>query len=719
MSTLVSRRDFVGGMLAVGGSLVVAADLTGCATAATRTEIQFRPSVWLRVGSDGAVLVSISQAEMGQGITTGLSQVVADELGADWGRVQFALADGAIEFINPVLYKAEQITGGSRSMGAFWLPMRTAAAAAREILLQAAGEMWNVAPAACQAVNGTVRHAASGHAIPFGELVERARALPVPQRPRLKSRGEFTLIGQSLPRLDASDKAAGKAIYGIDVRRPGMLYAAVRHAPVHGAEVESFDASLSASMAGVRAVLKLPGALAVVAEHYWQARKALEATTVTFTATEFDGVSSRVVYQQQTRALRSESAAPAPGASGDVAKALAGAAKVVEATYQLPFLAHACMEPISATAEVLPDGSAELWLSSQAPTSDAKFAAEALGIASDRVKVHHTLIGGGFGRRTGREHVSEAVLCAKAVGRSVQVIWSREEDIRTDHLRPAQAAKLTAGLDTENRCISLAIRGASHNYFASARPHLVQNGLDIMGVVGLFDEPYRIPNKFTDYVATPNHLRIGAWRGTSNSHNTFFLEAFIDEVAAAAGKDAFEFRRSMLQHDARSLAVLDKARELSDWGQLLSDRWRGMAYLQAGRWSTRVAEVVELSRRLDGALTIEKITVVVDSGLVVNPALARQNLVGGVIFGLGAALFGDIEIEKGAVVQSNFHDYRLLRLTEVPRIDVHLIESDDKPGSFGEVSLPPLAPALVNAVFAATGKRVRSLPIIKAGVNFA
>lgn len=720
MNTGLSRRGFLACSAGAATLLVVGADLAGCASSPGASPLLFKPNVWVTVSSDGGVRVAISQAEMGQGITTGLSQAVADELGADWQRIAFDFADGAVEFIHPQLYKGEQITGGSRSMGAFWVPMRTAAAAAREMLVAAAAERWRVPATECKAHDGIVTHASTGRKMPFSDLVERAASLPVPATPRLKTPAEFTLIGKSLPRLDAKLKATGQAVFGIDVARPGMLYAAVRHAPVYGAEVESFDDSRSRGMPGVRAVVKLPGAIGVVAEHYWQAVKALESTTVRFTSTPNDRVSSDAVYAEQTTALNASHAAPAPGAVGDTVKGLAAAAKVVDASFQLPFLAHACMEPISATAEVKPDGSAELWLSSQAPTWDAKFAAEALGIAQDRVKVHHTYIGGGFGRRAGREHVSEAVLCSKAVGRPVKVIWSREEDIRNDQLRPAQAARLRAGLDAQGRLTTLQMRAASHNYFSHARPTLVQNGLDFLGVIGLFDAPYQVPNRAMDYVATPNHLRIGAWRGTSNSHNTFFLEAFIDEVAAAAGQDGYRFRRALLAHDTRAVGVLDKAVELSGWNAVpAAGRHRGMAFLQAARWQTRVAEVVEVSRDADGVFKVERVVVVVDSGLVVNPKLAEQNLIGGVIFGLGAALTGDISVANGSVVQSNFHDYPLPRLAQTPRIDVHIIQGDDKPGSFGEVSLPALAPALVNALAAATGTRIRTLPLTKSGLRFA
>jgi isoquinoline 1-oxidoreductase beta subunit len=703
------RRRFLERSAALGASLVVGFAVPQAATTVLADDPvgPLAPNAWLRLGADGDVLVLISQTEMGQGISTGLAMALAEDLGADWTRVRFAFATGHPDYRNRVLLPSDQITGGSRSMQAFFEPLRRAGATARAMLIAAAAKRWKVAVDECAAAEGEVRHAPSGRTLPFGELVEDASAQPVPAEVPLKPRSAWTLIGQPAPRLDSREKCDGSAMFGIDVRLPGMVYAAVRHAPVFGAQVATHDPQDVLAQPGVVAVVPLPGAIGVVAQAYWQAVKALHALDVTFTATGREGYSSEAHAGALTRALDQGTAAAAP-AAGDAAAAFAPPARSVEAEYRAPFLAHATLEPINATAAVDARG-CDIWAPTQAPTAARRAAAELLGMEEARVRVHMTHAGGGFGRRGATDVIAQAVLLARAVERPVKVIWSREEDTQQDFYRPAVAARLSAALDEAGRAVALRARVASSGPLMFNRPEAIKNGLDPMAITGIVDLPYAIEHRTVESVEVAPPVRVGMWRSTSNSQNTFFLESFVDELAHAAGRDPLAYRRELVSHDPRALAVLERAGRESGWGSG-DGHYRGVAYLHAPRWKTRVGTVVDLAGEGE-LLRIARVVCVADSGLVVNPNLAHAQLEGGVVFALSAALHGEITLEAGRVAQSNFHDYPLLRIGQTPRIDTFLIEGEDQPGSFGEVSVPGVAPALANALFAATGQRCRSLPL--------
>jgi isoquinoline 1-oxidoreductase subunit beta len=716
----LSRREFLRASISLSGTLVIGIALPSSSDSAQAAgkETSAELNAFLRIAPDNSVTVLVPQAEMGQGIATGLAMVVAEELNADWSTIKVEFATGRPEYAHPQLYKGEQLTAGSRSMPAFYAPMRKAAATARAMLITAGAERWKVKADECATANGQVVHAPSTRKLSFGALARAAAAISPPAEAALQARADWNIVGKPLKRLDTPAKTNGSAIFGMDVRLPDMLYAAVLNSPVLGAELASYNAEPLLRKSGVKAVVPLPGAVAVVAEHYWQAYAALRELEVTFGTSPNDSASTDSVKDAQRRALAADKASPAPNPTGDVDRALSIAAKVVEAEYFAPYLAHAPMEPANCTARLTNDG-CELWLSSQAPTQHANAAATALQIDPAKVKVHMTYLGGGFGSKGigGRNVSAQAALLAKRMQRPVQVIWSREQDMLMDYFRPAMTARLQGGLDDSGKLTSVRVRVAGGGPFAFNRPQLVKDGLDPLSIGGIADFPYQVANRFTDSVQIDPPVRVGFWRGTSNSQNNFFLEAFFDELAHAAGKDPYAFRRELLTHDARSLAVLDLAARKAGWGENKDGRYRGIAFMHAGRWETRVAQIVELSKSAD-ALKIERIVCVVDSGLIINPNLAQSVVEGGVIFGLSAALTGEVTLKEGRVQQSNFHDYPVLRLNQVPPIEVHLIEGDtEKPGSFGEVAAPSVVPALVNAVFAATGKRVHSLPLNQQGVT--
>jgi isoquinoline 1-oxidoreductase beta subunit len=703
-----SRRTFL--KTASAGALLLPVG----APAASREA--FVPGAWLRIDANDTVTVIVGQTEMGQGIATGLAQVLAEELEVAWDGVRFEFGTGHPDFHNRVLNPAEQVTGGSRSMQAFFAPMRKAGAQAREMLRAAAAQRWRAPLQDCVARDGSVVNVRSARLFSFGDLATHAARLPVPTDPPLKQRAAWRLIGRPLPRLDTRDKVRGTAVFGIDVILPGLAHAAVRHAPVFGAEVAAFGAEQARAMPGVIAAMAVPGGVAVVAESWWQAQAAVDAMDVAWSATGRDSHSSATF----TRALEAALQDPDPPvavARGDFAAVAQGAEATVEATYTVPYLAHAALEPVNATARVIADR-CELWAPTQAPTLQQRTVAAVLGLDAAQVRVHMCYAGGGFGRKGAPDAAVEAALLSKAVGRPVKVVWSREEDMRADFYRPANAVCMTAAVDRSGALRGLECRVAGSGPLRFNRPMAVKDGVDPMSVVGLTDLPYALDALRVTSAEVQPPVRVGMWRGTSNTQNTFFLESFVDELAHRAGADPHGYRRAMLGDDARSLAVLDRAVREAGWEARSDARPMGVAFCKVPRWLTRAALVCELARAGE-ALRIARLTCVVDSGLVVNPALATAQVEGAIAYALTAALWGEITIAHGRVQQGNFDDCRVLRMGEMPDIRVHLVEGDETPGSFGEVGVPLVAPALCNAIFRATGRRLRALPLAGAGIVFA
>jgi isoquinoline 1-oxidoreductase beta subunit len=579
-------------------------------------------------------------------------------------------------------------------------PMRRTGAAAREMLIQAGAARFGVAPGACHAENGAVVNGSTGERLRYGELAEAASALPVPAEIRLKPASEFRLVGKPTPRRDTLLKVTGKATYGIDVVKPGMVYATLARCPVFGGRLKSFDAARAKAMPGVKDVIEIPQGVAVVADGTFAALEGRRVLDVTWDEGENASLSSAQIHERLGALI------DAPGAVasdvGDAASALQSASTRIEAYYDAPYLAHAPMEPFNAVA-VVTDSSCEVWTGTQIPGLAHSSAVEASGLAADQVKIHTLYMGGGFGARGGGSWVAETVEIAKRVGVPVKLLWSREDDLQHDRYRPASRARLTAGLDAEGWPVAWAGRAACSS-FAGLR-----NGIDREAVADLANPHYEIPNVHFEYQEPGLPIPTNYWRSVGHSQNTFFAESFIDELAAAAGRDPVEYRRKLLANSPRLLRVLDLAAERSHWGEPLpAGRFHGVAVTYCfGSYNAQVAEV-----SVDGGrVRVHRVTCVVDCGTAVNPAGVVQQMQGGIVYGLSAALRGRITIDRGRVEQTNFHQYEPLRIDEMPVVDTYIVPSDAAPGGIGEVGTPAIAPAVTNALFRATGQRIRSLPI--------
>jgi isoquinoline 1-oxidoreductase beta subunit len=705
----MQRRAF----LQVGGT-VGAGLLLGFRIPDKHGVAPFAPNAWLRVDTDGAVTVTLDKSEMGEGNHTALAMIVAEELDVDWSKVKVGPLPE-----NPAGWSRRMTTGGSTSVRTSWDPLRKAGATGRAMLVTAAAQTWGVDAAACKTQNGSVTHA--NHRLTYGELATKAATIPVPDNAPLKDPKDFRLLGTRTHRLDTPSKVNGSAQFGIDVRVPGMLVASIERSPVFGGKVKSFDATAAKALPGVRHVVQLDGipwtgvqgawgvgtesGVAVVADSYWQAVQGRRALKITWD----EGPNAALGdIPAKLAALAGQPGVKARG-DGDTVAALAGAAKKIEAVYEVPFLHHATMEPMNCTAHVRADG-CEVWAPTQNQTRAQEVAAEAAGLAKEKVRIHTTLLGGGFGRRLESDFVAEAVSVSKAVNAPVKVIWSREDDTKHSFYRPATYNQLTAGLDAQNKPIAW-----SHHIVAP--PILIkfgplQNGLDATLIDGASDVPYAFPNVFVDQVAADIPVPLGFWRSVGASQNAFVVECFFDEVAAAAGRDPYELRRELLQAKPRHLRVLELAATKAGWGTPLPPgRGRGIAIAE---WEPTVcAEVAEVSVAPDGTVRVHRVVCAVDCGPVVNPDTIEAQMQGGVVFGLSAALYGEITIDKGRVQQGNFDDYPMLWMPEMPVVEVHIVPSTDALGGIGEPSVPPTAPAVCNAIFAATGKRIRRLPIGK------
>ncbi len=595
-------------------------------------------------------------------------------------------------------------------MRAFWKPLRQAGAAARMLLVDAAAQTWGVEPSSCRAEKGYVIHNTTGRMLDYGALAAKAATLPVPSASGivLKDPKDFTLIGTPAKRVDTPDKVNGKAQFGIDVRLPGMKIAAIAICPVPGGKLKAVNEAKALDVKGVHQVVKLDDAVAVVADHMGAARKGLAALDVQWD----DGPNAKLSTADIVREL--ETASQKPGViarkDGDVEIALAGAAKKFEAIYQVPFLAHATMEPMNCTVHVRP-GACEIWVGTQVIARAQAAAAEVTGLPREKVQVHNHLIGGGFGRRLDIDGVIWAVKIAKQVDGPVKVIWTREEDIQHDLYRPYYYDRLSAGLDEQGMAIAWTDRVTASSILARWAPAAFKNGLDSDAVEGAKEPPYDLPNIRVDYVRQePPGIQTAFWRGVGPTHNIFVVESFIDELAAAANKDPFEYRRALLGKSPRAKRVLELAAEKSGWWQKLpAGQGRGLSVQHA--FGTYLSEVAEVEVAKDGSVRVKRVVCAVDCGHVVNPDTVRAQLESGVIFGITAALYGAITLKDGRVEQSNFDNYRMLRIDRAPAIEVHIVESTEAPGGMGEPGTSALAPAVANAIFAATGKRLRMLPI--------
>lgn len=680
-----------------------------------------RLTTWIRITPDNNVTVLVPHCEMGQGVHTALPMMLAEEMEADWNLVRVEEAPGDDEFANGYLVRVFvqgaadvprfieravdygsfkltqlldiQVTGGSSSVRATgFYGMRVAGAAAKVMLIEAAAERWKVPPEECAARLSRIVHSGSNRSATFGELAQEAAQLTPPVRPLFKPRDQYSIVGKSIKRLDTPSKVNGSAIYGIDATLPGMLYATVAAAPVFGAKLGAFETAAAEAMPGVKKVVRLENAIAVVADGYWRALKALRTLVPTFTDIGKSKENSETMFAAIGKALEADEAETV-FAVGDAIKALGGATRAIDAEYRVPLLAHATLEPMSALARVDEDR-CEVWTGVQDPLHARRIAAEAADLGADDVTIHNQQLGGGFGRRLPGAHdfVDQAVRIAKVMSPTpVKLIWSREEDIQHDFYRPAVIGRFKGAIDSSGAPTVWISRfnGSSGN--------------------GAAQTPYVIANQDIRSVADNTHVRLGSWRSVEHSQHGFFSESFIDELAHAAGKDPYEYRRELLRQSPRHRAVLEKAAKLADWGAALpAGRGRGIALVES--FNSIVAEVAEVEVT-GAAIRVLRVCAAVDCGNVINPDTAAAQIEGGILFGLSAALFNEITIREGRVAQSNFSDYPMAKLADAPRIVVEFIESGASLGGLGEPGVPPLAPAIANAVFAATEKRLRTLPL--------
>ena len=708
MTATSTRREFLqtgalaGSALLLGFHLPVASALARNNSPANNT---FAPNAFIRIDQQGVVTLIMPQVEMGQGIYTGVAMILAEELDADWEKVRVEHAPPNERlYANPIFQI--QATGGSTSVRAFWKPLRAAGASARAMLVEAASKRWSVGADSCHAANSTVTHPPSGRSLPYAALVAEASRLTPPNPPPLKNPGDFTLVGKPLKRLDTPDKVNGKAVYGIDAMPAGVKFATLAICPVFGGKVGHVDDTAAKQVAGVRQVVVLDDFVAVVADHTWAAKQGLAALAITWD----EGSHARVDTEQVWSELRAAGEQPGVVArtTGNITQGL-GTGVRLDAAYELPFLAHAQMEPLNCTVHVKPD-SCEVWVGSQILARAQSVAAAASGIPVEKVTIHNHLIGGGFGRRLEVDMVERAVLIAKHVDGPVKVIWSREEDMQHDVYRPVYRNVMSASV-ADGKIVGWSHRVVGSSVIARWLPPAFQKGIDIDAIDSAADIPYEIPNLQVEYRrAEPPGVPTGFWRGVGPNSNVFAIESFMDELAHHAGQDPVAFRRDLLSKTPRLRAAIDLATSKAGWGTPLPPRsGRGIcAQTSFGSYIATVAEV-EVSER--GVVRVKRIVTAVDTGIVVNPDSVVAQLQGGLIFGLTAALFGEITIKNGRVEQSNFQNYRMLRINEIPAIEVHLIASNEAPGGIGETGTTAAPPAVGNAIYAATGVRLRRLPI--------
>jgi isoquinoline 1-oxidoreductase subunit beta len=715
-----SRRTFLKAGAAAGGGLVIGFHLPGAAGAAEAAAGPAKLNAYVKVGTDSKVTFVCGQVEMGQGVHNGLSMMLAEELEVDLKNV--TIEQGGIDpaFGNPryVGFKAVggfQATGGSSSIRNFGTKVRHAGAAARFMLVSAGAERMQVRRDECVAEMGQVIHKPTGRKVSYGAIASDAARMAAPSEPTLKPPSEFKILGKATPRQDVPLKVTGKAVYGLDIKRPGMLVATVARCPVFGGKVKSVNADRALKVGGVKKVVQISSGVAVVADSFWAAKKGRDALEVTWDEGPMAKVSSADLYAQWANLAKAPTAAERMK-TGDVGAALAGGGKRVDAVYEVPFLAHVCMEPMNATAH-FKGNSVEIWAPTQAQSWNRHAVAQAVGLPPEAITIHTTYLGGGFGRRLESDYVVEAAETSRAAGNvPVKVVWTRDDDLQHDFYRPASHNVLQAALGADgmptawrHRIVGTSIL----QYFKTFGHFLRKDGLDPTSAQGAGDYfPYDIPNVLVDYVNNNPGVPSGFWRSVGNTQNGYILESFVDELAHAAGKDPYEYRRELFSkpHAARLRGVLDLAAEKAGWGKPLpAGIHRGIAaHFAYGGYCSQVAEV---SVARDGKVKVHRVVAAIDPGWVVNPDMVRYQVESAIYYGLNAALYGEITIKNGRVEQSNFNDYKMARIDEMPKVEVHILEGKGEQGGAGEPGTPPITPAVCNAIFAATGKRIRKLPI--------
>jgi isoquinoline 1-oxidoreductase beta subunit len=706
MSTVpggLDRRRFLQASALAGGGLLIGITLTGCGKPADRAAAigaGGQPNAWLRIAGDGAITIIIDKSEMGQGVYTALPMLIADELEVALTAVNVEFAPAGKEYANTLL--GTQITGGSTSVREAWTKLRNAGAQARAMLLDAAAEQWKTDVSKLKLADGSVV-GPDGRKLGFGELAEAAAKRPPPKDAKPKERAAYSLIGKAQPRLDTPSKVDGTATYGIDIKLPGMKYAALAQSPTLGGKLKSVDSSAAEKLPGVVKIVTVGSGVAVVADHYWQARVARDALKITWDEGQNAALSTATI-------MAGLKAATGDGQSarkdGDVATALKGAKRQLSSAYELPLLAHATMEPMNCTADAKADG-CDVYVGTQIQQVAQGAVATALGLKPEQVRIHTQLLGGGFGRRLEVDFIPAAAEASKAIGAPVQIIWSREDDMTHDAYRPPAYDVATAAFDANNALSAMHLKLTSPSVTARMFPPVVEKNVDPFAVEAAANYLYDVPNVAVDYLRHEIGINVGYWRSVSHSLNCFVVESFMDELAHVAGKDPFEFRRALLEKQPRAKRVLEEVASRAGWGKVEAGHHQGIAVMEG--YGTYIAQVADISV-IGGKLKVHKITCVVDCGQMVNPKIVESQISSAMVYGLSAALYGEVTLEGGKVRQTNFDNYRVVRLNDAPEFDVQLIDSSEAPGGVGEPGVAPVAPAIANALFAATGRRIRSLP---------
>jgi len=705
----LSRREFVVSTLSAAGGLAI-----GVSTSADAASLSVRPwgndalkhsgeiNAWVLIEPDDTVIIRYGRAEMGQGSFTALPQILTEELECDWTFVKPEYASANRNHKENKVYGSLS-TGGSRAVRETGEMVQQAGASARERLIAAAAKRWNVAATDCKAAMSKVTHTPTGRTFRFGELAAEAALIKLDKEPAIKKADQFKFIGQRIARLDVPHKINGTAIYGIDISVPNMVHAAIIACPVFGGTVKSVDERPIAGARGILQVVKLRDAVAVVADRYFRAKAALDKLAIEWEVGAAGSTDSLQFRKDYITALDQTGAVARH--DGNVDAAMPGAAKVIEAVYDAPIIAHAPMEPLNATAHVQGDR-VDVWVGTQNADMALTFAAQASGVKPENVYIHNTFSGGGFGRRLRPDEVAQAVAVSKAIGKPVKLLWSREEEIRQGRYRTQAAIRFKAGFDAKGTAIAYDIRNSA----GSSNPQAVRNGLDPQTTQGLITTAYKLPNLRVTSIIKNTHVPLGPWRAPGHSQNVFFMESFIDEMALAAGQDPIKFRRSLLAHRADFQQVLDVLESKSDWGKPMpAGKGRGMAIHES--YDSIVGMVAEVAVS-NGEVKVERVVIACDCGVVVNPRGVETQLEGGMIYGLSAALFGEITVKNGRVVEGNFDTYPVVRLKDAPKTEVYLTPTPGKKwGGVGEPGATMIQPAITNAIFAATGKRLRSLPI--------
>ena len=708
-----SRRKFLQTTALVGGGLVIGFHLPAFAKKIRDIGIpvaeNFAPNAFVRIGKDNIITVIVNHSEMGQGAYTSLPMIIADELDADWSKVKFEAAPVDPVYNHPGF--GMQGTGGSTSTWVEWDRFRNAGATGRHLLVAAAAQTWNVDPSSCRTEKGFVIHNATGRKLSYGDLVDKAATITAPKEVKLKDAKDFKLIGKPMKRLDTPGKVDGSGIFAMDVKIPGLLTAVIARPPVFGGKVKSFNADKAKAIPGVKDVIQIDRGVAVIANGFWPAKLGRDALEVVWDDGPLSTLDSKTQTQQYADLAKQTGAVAKK--EGDVAAAKSKAVKNFDVVYDMPYLAHAPMEPLNCVADVKAD-SCEIWVGTQFQTVDAMTAAGITGLKPNQIKLHTTLLGGGFGRRAvlDAHFVSEAVQVSKAIKAPVKVVWTREDDIRGGYYRPRAYHTISAGLDAAGNPLYWNQHIVCQSFVVGTplAAMMVQNGVDGTAVEGANELPYHVPNHQLEWNMAPNGVPTLWWRSVGSSHTAFVVEGFIDELAKAAGKDPFEYRRMLMDKHPRQKKVLEYVAQKAGWkNPLPAGRGKGIAIHES--FGSVVAMVAEVSITKTNNLKVHRVVCAIDCGQVVNPDTIKAQMEGCVVFGLTAALYGEISFENGKVKQRNFHDYRMVRMNEMPVVEVHIMDSKEKMGGVGEPGVPPVAPAVMNALFTLTGKRVRRLPL--------